>query len=324
MTDLVSGHRTTQIAHRPSSGEDFCRILPGPSEHEFAFAQAGDRGIDGGDVNAATGGRETIEQALFVTIGLEPTDHPRAGVRERLVVDVDRVLCGEHHTDSEGASLLHQGHDGLLGRRVGRWWEIAGHFVHVEQRPQIGRTRLTAHPGDQLRQDQRRDELTLLVTQVSGRDDRAAALAVGGVEHRVDVERDPSTPRRKRRRGEQAVKFHRELHAVGRREELIEFEHAEFADRWVADEADERGEVECSTFGPGVVDQVRQQDVLAARQRVGFHADQAQQAGYVTFDFVADHLGVAHVGWNLQRSNDVDRGSRLRTGGVDREVGLRT
>ena len=75
-------------------------------------------------------------------------------------------------------------------------------------------------------------------------------------------------------------------------------------------------------LAPRVVHEVRQQDVLAARQRIGVDADQAEQAGDVALDLVGDRLGVAHVGGYLQRPDDVQRHARLRAGRVDREVGL--
>ena len=82
-----------------------------------------------------------VEQALLVALGLQAPDHPGAGVRDRLVVDVDRVLRRQHHADAEGAGLLHQRHDRLLRRRVGGRRQVAGDLVHVEQRPQVGRAR---------------------------------------------------------------------------------------------------------------------------------------------------------------------------------------
>ena len=62
---------------------------------------------------------------------------------------------------------------------------------------------------------------------------------------------------------------------------------------------------------PRVLDQVGEQDVLAARQRVGLDADQAEQAGDVPLDLVADDLGVVDAG-HLQRTDDVHRHARLR------------
>ena len=59
-----------------------------------------------------------------------------------------------------------------------------------------------------------------------------------------------------------------------------------------------------------LMDQVGQQDVLAARQRIGVDADEAEQAADEALDLVADDLGVAHVGRRLQRADDVQPDAR--------------
>ena len=138
-------------------------------------------------------------------------------------------------------------------------------------------------------------------------------------QQRVDVERRALAPRGERRRGEQAVELEGQLLAILRREELVELEHAQLLQRWLLDLADERRQVERLLVGPGVLDEVGQQDVLAARQRVGGDADEAEQAGHEALDLVGDRLGVVGVG-HLQRSDDVQLDARPRSGRVDREV----
>ena len=102
-------------------------------------------------------------------------------------------------------------------------------------------------------------------------------------------------------------------------EELIELEHAQLLERWPLDVADERRQVDRLLIGPRVLDEVGQQDVLPARQRVGGHPDEAEQAGNEALDLVGDRFGV--VGRrDLQRSDDVQLDARPRSGGVDREV----
>ena len=144
-------------------------------------------------------------------------------------------------------------------------------------------------------------------------------VAVRCEQQRLDVERRALAPRRERRRGEQPVELERQLLAVLGWEELVELEHAQLLQRWLLDLADEGRQVEGLLVGPGVLDEIRQEDVLAARQRVGGDADEAEQAGDEPLDLVGDRLGVVGVG-NLQRADDVQLGAGARAGRVDREV----
>ena len=144
-------------------------------------------------------------------------------------------------------------------------------------------------------------------------------LPLGRVQQRLHVQRLAGAPRGERRRRQQAVQLHRQRRAVGGWEELVELEHAELADRRLLDHADERRQVERGARRPRVLDQVGEQDVLAARQRVGVDADEAEQPRGVALDLVADHLEVVRRRC-LQRPDDVDRHARLRPGRVDREV----
>jgi hypothetical protein len=63
---------------------------------------------------------EAVDDAGAVGVRLEAADAPEAGVRERAVVEVHRVLGGCDDADAEGARLLHQRDDGPLGGRI-RW-----------------------------------------------------------------------------------------------------------------------------------------------------------------------------------------------------------
>src|SRR5678810_407071 len=70
-------------------------------------------------VDATAGGAgETVGEPRLVALGLQAADEPRAGVGERLVVEVHGVLGGHHDTEPERARLLEQGEKWLLGRRI--------------------------------------------------------------------------------------------------------------------------------------------------------------------------------------------------------------
>ena len=62
--------------------------------------------------------RPSRSRAL-VALGLQPADEPRAGVGERLVVEVDGVLRREHDAEAGGTRLLEQRQQRPLRRRVG-------------------------------------------------------------------------------------------------------------------------------------------------------------------------------------------------------------
>ncbi len=78
--------------------------------------------------------REAVEDPCAIGVGLKATDAPDAGVRERAVIEVHRVLRRDHDAHAERARLLHQRDDGAL-----RWWvcrmrrEKAVHFVKDDE-----------------------------------------------------------------------------------------------------------------------------------------------------------------------------------------------
>ncbi len=106
-------------------------------------------------------------------------------------------------------------------------------------------------------------------------------------------------------------------------EERVHFEHAELAHRRCLDLADERAEVEVASGAPCVLDEVREQHVLAARQGVGIDPDQPEEAGHQALDLVAQGLGVVVPGQRgrTQRADHVQRHARVRPRRVDRHVG---
>ena len=181
---------------------------------------------------------------------------------------------------------------GFLAGGLARGRDEPEHLVHVDQGPQVAGSGLGPHPGDQFRQHQGHDELALVVGEVRQVDDRGPRLAVVGPQQALHVEVGPVPPRRERRRGDQRVELHRQRQAVLLGEEGVDVEHAEFADRGAVDLRQQRLEVEVLAGCPGPLDQVGDQDVLAARQRVGVDADQAEDAGGEPFDLVAEGLGL--------------------------------
>ena len=74
------------------------------------------------------------------------------------------------------------------------------------------------------------------------------------------------------------------------REEGVDLEDAELAERRGLDLADQRAEIEVAAGTPGVLDQVREEHVLAARERVGGDPDEAEEARHRALDLVPQRL----------------------------------
>src|SRR4029079_14125141 len=179
-------------------------------------------------------------------------------VRHRLVVEVDRVLRREDKPEPERAPLLEDREYRLLRRRRGARGDVAEDLVHVRERAQIGRSLLTAHPRDELREDERGAAPALLLGEVRKVDDGTPRLPFGREEEPLRVERLALPPGGEGRRRDERVQRERELRPVGRREELVDLEDAELADRRRLDLADQGPEVEVAAGAPGILDQVRE------------------------------------------------------------------
>ena len=164
---------SSQVRHCPS-GRELLGAGSGGVHDELAFVETRNRGIERLDVGAAIGTFHAFEQPGLVAFGLQPTDHPRARVRDRLVVDVDGVLGRQHQPDAERSSLFEDGQDRLLGWRHRRGRDEAEHFVHVDKHAQVVATGLATHPCHDLRQQECDDELSFLVGEMMDVDDGSA------------------------------------------------------------------------------------------------------------------------------------------------------
>lgn len=120
------------------------------------------------------------------------------------------------------------------------WWvshESIYQAIFVQARGQCAG--LAAHPSDQLGQHQGHHELALLVGEVGQGDDGGTGLVAVAVEQPPDVERRTLPPCRERGRRHQAVELGGQLLAALGREDIVEIEHPELAQRWLLDLADE-------------------------------------------------------------------------------------
>ena len=73
------------------------------ANHEPALHGARERGSSG--AIGADARAQPVDRARAVGVGLKTTNAPQAGVAERAIVEVHRVLRGDHDPDAEGACL---------------------------------------------------------------------------------------------------------------------------------------------------------------------------------------------------------------------------
>ena len=165
-------------------------------EEEDAFAEGVEQFVQSGPVGASSGAGafETFEDALFVAVGLEASDEPRAAVGQRFVIEVGGVLRGDEDAEAEGAGLFEEEEKRAFGRRVGDGREVAEDFVHVEQRAQRRCAGLAAHPGDDFFEQGGDEKHALGIGEVGDAEDGEAGFAFGRVEEAGDVERFAFAP----------------------------------------------------------------------------------------------------------------------------------
>ncbi len=322
-SDLRPRQRPSQVRHRPARLEHLGRVLVHVVEQEDAIAERRDQLLELRAIEPALarGALEPVQHALLVLVGLQAPDQPGAGVGEALVVEVDGVLGRQHDAQPERARLLEQRQQRLLGGRLRGRREVAEDLVHVEQRAQAGRARLAAHPGQHGVQQQRHEEHALGVREVRDREDRDAGLAGVAAQQLAHVERHALHPELEARRGEQVVERQRQLEAILLRVERVEIEHADLGERRLLDLGDERGDVERLAVGPRGAQDAREQDVLAALDRVGVDPEQRQQAGRDRADLIAHGLRVGAIGGRREGAQHRDGQAGVAARGVDGEVG---
>ena len=183
---------------------------------------------------------------------------------------------------------------------------------------------LRAHPRDELREHERDHELPLLVGEVREVDDRRARRARRACAAARRCRAGRPAPQAANA-GDATSPFRRSASAMRSfgGKNVSTSKHAELAHRRGLDLADQRREVEVAPCPPGVLDQVREQHELPARERVGLDADQPEQARHGALDLVAQRLRLGLPGERrrLQRADHVQRHAGVRAGRVDRRLG---
>jgi hypothetical protein len=198
---------------------------------KHAAAQRGQRLVQLLSRPRARNAFQAVENPGLVALGLQLAEKPRAGVRERLVVQVDRVLRGQHHADAGGARLLQQGQQRKLRRRVGNRRKVAEHFVHIEQRPQRRAAALPARPFDCGVQHQRDGHHALGLVEVRDRNDRDARAPFRVEQHAGEIGGLTLHPDVEPRCGENAVEAECQFLPVARWIEALQVHDADAVER---------------------------------------------------------------------------------------------
>jgi hypothetical protein len=110
------------------------------------------------------------------------------------------------------------------------------------------------------------------------------------------VERFAFQPRAKAGRGQQIVQRHDQRKAIFRRVERVHIQDADLRHGRRLNQADERGEIEVLPVPPRAIENIGDEDVLAALDRIGFDAQQAEQPGDGGVDALAQQFAVLERG----------------------------
>ena len=196
-------------------------------------------------------------------------------------------------------------------------------LVQVENGPEARRPGLRAHPGDRFDQQPGHEEHALGVPEVGDRHHRGARPSLRRVEEPSQIERLPLRPGLEAGGGEQVVEPQGEREALLFREEGLEVEDAHAVEGRPLDAVHEAGEIEPAPLRPGRVEQPGDEDVLAARHRVGGNPGEGEQPRRRLLQVAGQEVGIRTHG--LRRRGDpaqeVDGPPGAAPRGVDGELG---
>jgi hypothetical protein len=233
---------------------------------------------------AGHGALQRVHDPGLVPFRLEAPDEPAPRVAQPLVVQVHRVLRGQEHPHAVRPRLLEQREHGRLGRRVRRRWEEPENLVHVDQRTQARRPALAPHPREDLVEEHGHEEHALVVAQVGDGEDGDAGGPVRGVQEGRHVQRLAFHPGLEARGRQDPVQTERQVEAVLRRVEALQFHDAHPGEWWPLDRLDEVPELQGTAVLPRVLEDAGQEDVLAAPDGIRLDPQERQQAGHRGLD----------------------------------------
>ncbi|MCA1651547.1 MAG: hypothetical protein LC753_15160 [Acidobacteria bacterium] len=291
-------------------------------QQEHPLAERGQQTVRFAAIQAVScGPLQSVEHALLVPVSLQTAQEPGAGVRQTLVVEVDRILRREQNSEPECPSLFQEGEQRRLRRRVRDRRKVTRDFVHVNDRAQARGAGLRAHPPDDLIQQQGDEEHTLRVAEVRDRTNGDPWPAVSGVQKAGGFERCAVHPLLEARRRDQSVQFHRERKALAFGEERLEVHDADLRKRRGLDLLDEGTEIDVASVAPRRREERRDKRVLAAPGR-GVYARERQQTGRGDTGPLRQVFSVLGAGRRSgERAQNRHRQPRPAPGRVDCEFG---
>ncbi len=147
-------------------------------------------------------------------------------------------------------------------------------------------------------------------------------LPAGSEQQALDIQRLAAQPSCEAGRGEQVVDRHRELQPLLRGIERLQIEGAHFVDRRFLDRGDQARHVETGALAPRVLEDRRQQHMIATVDRVRVAIQQRQQAGDDCGDPLAQRGSVLKQlrRRRCKRADDGQRQARFGAGRVDRKI----
>ena len=173
--------------------------------------------------------------------------------------------------------------------------QVAGRLVHEQHRAQLLRARLGPRPGPQLAEQQGEEEPALLVAQVGQADHvdpRPPARVHGFGEHRRHVQGLPLGPRGEAGSSQHTVEGHGQVHPVVGGEEPIEGEDAHLREGRIHELQDDLLDPRILADRPGLVEDLRQDDVRRIADRIALAAHQPQEPGHAGADHARAGVGV--------------------------------
>ena len=154
------------------------------------------------------------------------------------------------------------------------------------------------------------------------RENRQPRAAVARVEQGADVERLALHPGGEAGRRQQVVEQHRQREALAGGVEGVQVHHPDAFERRRLDLLDQARQIEVATRAPLVLEQVGEQNVLAAADRIGVDLQQREQARDARQHALAKGVDVVALGRRRRRERleNGERPARLAAGRIDGAV----